>query len=71
MLTTFGQALINFAVILCQQSVFGFLVPEGVKPSEVPSEMWIRYGNSCTNRANFNKWVDRFKSYRTSVSGRY
>lgn len=50
-----------------QRSVIRFLVAEGVKPSEIFSRMLIQYGKSCMNRANFYKWVDRFKSGRTSV----
>lgn len=50
-----------------QRSVIRFLVAEGVKPIEIFSRMLIQYGKSCMNRANFYKWVDRFKSGRTSV----
>ncbi|CAK9816246.1 Histone-lysine N-methyltransferase SETMAR [Anthophora plagiata] len=52
-----------------QRSVIRCLVAKGVKPSEIFSRMLIQYGKSCMNRANFYKWVDRFKSGRTSLGG--
>lgn len=51
-----------------QRAVIRFLFSEGTKPSEIHSRMKRQYGKSCINRANFYKWIDRYKLGRTNVS---
>lgn len=51
-----------------QRSVNRLLVVKGLKPNEIISRILIQYRNSCINHANVHKWIDSFKSSRTSVS---
>ena len=48
-------------------TVIGLLWSEGIKTHEIFRRMLAQYGEHCIAKKSVYKWVDRFKSGRTTL----
>jgi transposase len=50
------------------RGVIRFLFAEGIKPVEIIRRMQAEYGDNCLSRSKIYKWIDHFKSVKSSIS---